>query len=230
MATSAGPQSFTYPENLAVLTSSDAKFKTVTVDSGNVDSGSTPTSLLREGNVLVKRTSTGRYVEGNDSNGDANTQASVSASETADADWQDATVTINVDGVDIVTVTLASDDDTDSEVADALNANAIFAANCIADVSSSRVRIRTLRAGADVSLKVTSSLSTAFGASGTTDSGEYADFVVLAKPTHLIDEAGSAAHSSASVVYSGGRLREANLINLTPEGKRALLAKGFTFE
>ena len=66
-----------------------------------------------EGNVLVKRTSTGRYVEANDTNGDTNSPASVSASETADGDWASKTITVNVNGMDLVTVTLGAGDDTD---------------------------------------------------------------------------------------------------------------------
>jgi len=223
-------QSKTYAENHSVLVQGGYKQKTVVVDSGNVDSGSTPTSVLREGNVLVKRTSTGRYVEANDSNGDRNTGAVVTAAEAADAGWQSKTITCTINGGKKVTVTLGGADDTNAEVATALNADADFARHYLADGSGALLTITSLETGADIVLEVTSNLSTAFGASGTQAYGEWADYGVLHRPCDLTDEAGSASHSKGSIVYAHGRFDESQLINLTGDARRALQGRGCSFE
>src|SRR3990167_11354475 len=54
--------------------------RSIAIDSGNTDSGNTPASTLRPGNVLVLRASTGRFVEANDANGDRNTAPSITSS------------------------------------------------------------------------------------------------------------------------------------------------------
>lgn len=230
MANVYGEQINTRAENHAVLVQTGQKMKEVLVDSGNVDSGSTPTSRIREGNVLVKRTSTGRYIEANDSNGDRNLPPVVTASETADTDWDGETITLTVNGVAVVTVTLGGADDTDAEVVTALNANATFRAHAIATAAGSRVVITGNKAGEGEYLKVTSSLATAFGASGTEDSGSWADYGVLAKIVDLLDEAAAASHSLAPIVYARGRFKESLLVNLTADARAALIGRGCTFE
>jgi hypothetical protein len=179
-----------------------ARIEDVVVDSGCTDS-TTPTYRLRPGTVLVKRTSTGRYIAANDSNADVPTQAVVTASETADGDWASATITITLNGIALVTVSLGGSDDTDAEVVTALNGNAIFAANCIASASGSRVIVKTLRGGADVALKVTSSLSTAFGASGTFASGTDPEVAVTDDWVDLQDDAGNAINAPVKALCRG---------------------------
>lgn len=198
------------------------------LDSSNTDSGSSPATRFRRGNVVILRTSTGRYVEANDANADSPAPASVSASETADTDWQSAVISITVDGGVTFTVTLAATDDTDAEVVTALNANAVFAANCIADVNGGVVRIRTLEAGDDKHLLVSADLTTAFGASGTSDSGTDPDVRVVNENVDLIDEDGAAAHAEAAMLFAG-HFDESNLINLTAEARAVLAKRGSIF-
>lgn len=198
------------------------------IDSSNTDAGSTPTTRMRPGNVLVKRTSTGRYIEANDSNGDRNAPASVSASETADTDWQNAVITVTVDGGVSFSVTLGAADDTDAEVVAALNGNAVFAANCKADVSGGVVRIRTLEAGAHKHLTVSADLATAFGSAGTSGNGTDADYVVQLPYVDLEDENGTATHAEARVARVG-HFDESQLINLTAEARATLSRRGSFF-
>lgn len=178
----------------------------VTVDSAEV-STLTPTWKIPAGTVVVLRTSTGRYVMAGHASGDRNTPAIVTASETADADWQSATITFEYTGkkglgATTITVTLGAADDTDAEVVTALNANKAFqAAGLYAYASGSLVNIRT-PAGKGHYLKVTSSLSTAFGASGTAASGANADYRVLASYVDLQDRMGSAVHGDGATVLA----------------------------
>lgn len=225
-----GEQTTSYVNNRAVLVQGGYKQKTVVLDSGNVDSGSVPTSRLREGNVMVKRTSTGKYIEADDANGDRNAGAVVTAAEAADSDWQSADITVSQNGGDKVTVSLGGSDDTNAEVATALNADADFARNYIADGSGALLTITSLRTGEDVQLTVTSDLATAFGANGTNASGTWADYGVLQRPVDQADDAGTASDTHGSIAYAKARFKESLLINLTPDARRALIGRGCSFE
>src|SRR3990167_2698667 len=55
----------------------------VIIEKSTVDTG-TPTFRIREGNVLVKRTSTGEYVEANDANADVATAPAITSSGNTD--------------------------------------------------------------------------------------------------------------------------------------------------
>lgn len=230
MADILGEQKQTYSENRAVLQQTGFKIKTILSDSSNVDSGSTPTTVLREGNVLVLRTSTGKYIEANDTNGDRNAGAVVTALIAADATWQSKTITCSTNGGDKVTVTLGGGDNTNALVAAALNGDADFARHYVADGTGALLTITSLKTGEDIHLLVTSSLSTAFGSTGTAASGSWADYGVLARPCDQVNEAGSASDTRASIVYAKGRFRESALINLTPDARRALIGRGCSFE
>lgn len=231
MADIFGEQSSTYEERRAVLVQQGTRMRTVVLDSGNVDSGATPTTRLREGNVLVKRTSTGKYIEANDTNGDRNLPPIVTASETADDDWESGDISVYKNGAFLVTVSMGANDDTDTEVAAALNADATFRAHAIASVANSRVVITGIEAGGEQSLKVVhDDNAAAFGSSGTEEEGSWADYGVLARPADQTDENGSASDTQAPIVYAKGRFRESQLINLTADARQALIARGCVFE
>lgn len=201
----------------------------IIVDSTNTDATNTPTTRIREGNVLVKRTSTGRYLEANDASGDRNTAASVTSAENPDGDWDASTITVKVNGIEITAVTLASSSSTAATVAAELNADTDFAAHCNAAVSGSDVVISTLRAGADMHLEVTSDLSTAFGTTANTGFGADADYVVLLQRVDVVDHInGSAAHAGARAARVG-YFDESNLINLTAEARATLSRRGCLF-
>lgn len=202
----------------------------VQVGAGTItDAGVTPNTRIRPGEVMVLRTSTGKYVSANDANGDRNAPASVSALETADIDWQNMVYTITVDGGVSFTVTLGATDDTDAEVVTALNANAVFAANCIADVNAGVVRIRTLEGGTEKTLTVVSDLATAYGAApGISAKGTDADYRVSERYMDLADENGTAIEGivATSLVgfYDLSELR-----NITAEAQAVLTRRGSYF-
>lgn len=200
------------------------------LDSGDTDSGATPTWRIRPGNVMVKVTSSGRYVEANDTAGDAPTAPAVLAAEAGDDDWKGAVVTLWRNGVSVVAVTLGGSDNTTALVNTALNANAIFAANAIASASGSPTKtlITGLVGGADQTLKVTCDLASAFGANGTDDVGSDPDYVVTETEVDLQDRNGTAIHQDVPVSRLGD-YDESELINLTSEARRVLLSRGSTF-
>lgn len=200
----------------------------VIVASGQTDSGSDPTTRIRAGRVLVKRTSTGKYELASSATGDRCTPPVVTASETADADWASKTITLKNNGATVATVTLGGSDDTDAEVVTALNANAPFRAHAIATAAGSRVVITGLVGGAGESLEVTSNLTTAFGADGTSDSGEDADYRVLTDPVDLVSPTGAASDALGSNLVAG-HFDESELLGLTAEAKVVLSRRGSRF-
>lgn len=208
------------------------------IKSTQVDAGASPTTTIRKGNVLVKKTSDGLYYvdDGatNAASADRNTPASVSASETADADWASKTITCTVNGGVAITVTLGAGDDTDAEVVTALNASASFqAAGLIADTSASRVRIRTVSAGRNQYLSVTSNLATAFGSSGTTGYGTDADYVVTETEVSTLHPASGVAmdtpvKTSRAAFYKESALKSANA-SISNEARAVLMRNGARF-
>jgi len=226
---------------LIIETGAGIQGEDITLDSGNADAGNTPTWRFRDGNVVVLVTATGRYVEADDAAGDVNQSASASALETADVDWQSTTITVRLGGKGGLSfdVVLGAADDTDAEVVTALNANATFAAHCLADVDGGVVRIRTRRAGADQNIHVTSSLATAYGASGIGANGTDADYRVTTISTELQDENGTAihapvenllaAHFDESELIVGGAAATADTTGAWAEARAVLSRRGAIF-
>ena len=110
----------------------------------------------------------------------------------------------------------------------ALNANALFAANFIASTVANRVTVKSLRAGADIYIKVTSTLSTAFGASGQEDQGSDADYVILDEYVDTKDTNGAAV-TPLAVGWPVGDFLTTNLRNLTAEAKATMMRQGSFF-
>lgn len=203
---------------------------TVVLDSTNTDAGNTPATRFRPGNVVILRTSTGRYVEADDTNADAMLPATVSAAETADTDWQSATITLALNGGPGHTVTLGAADDTDAEVVTALNGDAGFAALYIADESGGVVRIRTRQAGEGLNLLVTSSLATAYGASGTEGLGSDPAVGVTEHVVDLVDENNVAINEMVTISRVNADYDTSQLISLTNEARIVLERNGCTFD
>jgi hypothetical protein len=204
--------------------------KSGVISSAELDVG-TPTYRIRAGNVMVYSTSLGKWVlTSNTTDADVATAADVAASETADADWQSKTISAYRNGALIVTVTLGGGDDTDAEIVTALNGNAIFAANCIASASGSRVHVKLLNAAPGDVLTVTSNLSTAFGANGTSDAGEEPEFRVLIDTGYVIDPVNkTTAVDDEQRMARRGHFIEANLLGLTQVARAALIRQGCLF-
>ena len=206
------------------------KDQAIVLDSTNTDAGNTPTFRFRPGNVVVLETATGRYREANDATGDNSAAAAVTSAEVPDAGWQSATITTNINGQDVVIVTLAATDDTVAEVVTALNANAIFAANFIADDNGGSPRITSLIAGSGISLLVTSSLATAYGAAGTEDQGEDADYRITERAVDLEDGNGVAINQQVNASFMGD-YDTSVLLNLTADARRVLESvRGSSFD
>lgn len=206
----------------------------VVLDSGNTDANNTPATRFRAGNVVVLRTSTGRYVEANDTNGDRNAAASINTLITnpGSGGWDGNLVISGHWGT--ITVAL-SGDNTDAAVATAINA-AVAAQNpesqariTAADATGS-VSITNWDVGSGTHLDAYhATVSTMFGAQDvTTAYGTDADYLVTGSPADLVDEAGTAQHAVAPT-YRSGHFVLANLINLTGEAKAVLERRGSRF-
>ena len=212
-----GITSTTVDDRQVLLSDRGLERDAVIQDSSNSDSGASPTTSPRKGNVLTKRTSTGRYIEANDANADAADAAALTADATnpGSAAW-DGTLTVSGHWGSVA-VTLSSDD-TDSAVVTAINA-ALAALNpewgpCVATVSGSRVVITNRETGQGTWLKaVHGTVTGMFGtlAVGVSDQGANPEIVVIAEQRPLLDRAGAATHSETPV-YTKAHLDESQLI------------------
>jgi hypothetical protein len=206
----------------------------VVLASDNVDV-STPTYRFRPGNVIVKRTSTGLYVEANDSNGDRSTPPSVSSAEAADTDWDGTTITVYLNGTLVATVLLAGTDDSTSEVVTALN-TAFAAANLPIVASGLDAAVLVVKAhpgGSGTTLRVESTLATAFATAGgagsyAEDTGEDADYRVTDDFADLKDQNGTACTAPVRNMVRG-YFDESELLNLTADAKAVLSRRGSRF-
>lgn len=206
-----------------------------TLKSTNVDAGADRTTLLRPGNTLIRNTSDGLWYDAA-SEGTQSAAAYVQSSEAPDADWQNATITLTIDGLDVVTVTLGAADDTIAEVVAALNAVEAFRAWAIAsDSGAADLLVITLtRPGKRYHLKVTSSLATAFGASGQTARGVDADWGVLVDYCDMLDGNAVAADQHGVTIARCGAFDESELIytgtsTLHQDFYRVMLERGAEF-
>lgn len=196
-------------------------------------SGITPTFRHPPGTVLIKKTGDGKFYLADDQvNADSPAPASVTALETADDDWEDSTLTIKGHWGE-ETVTLAATDDTDSEVAAAINAH--FAAldpewgPVVASVSGSRVVVTNRDTGHGTWLHVIhNGVTTAFGANGTGDNGTDPIVVVTVAPAELQDANGTAQDFFVQAVRRANFIT-ANLSSLTAEARGILENRGSKF-
>ena len=197
----------------------------VVIDSGNTDSGSSPTSLFRPGNVVVLRTSTGRYVEANDSNGDDNGAAAITTSSHGDGN---GVIAISYKGGTVISVTTTTGSGTEANHVTDLNAAEEFAALFFASSAGGELTITSRAAGSDVYFHMDSTtMATASFAEGETNavSGTDAEYLVTEAHAKLTDENGTAAHDDCTASWSGDYV-SANLINLTAEAKAVLIRRG----
>lgn len=202
----------------------------------------TPAHRIPPGTVVVKRTSTGKYVFANDANGDRCAAAAVTSIIAPGATWASKIITTTVNGK-AAAVTLAGTDDTIGEVVTALNADAIFKQIAVASDAgaSDFLTVTTLEKGADVQLKVSMNLDTAFATDTGTDSeaeanGTDADYRVTGWWGELKD-INAAAQDYMVPTLIAGKFREsvlgkdsASVSTLTAEAKRVLIRNGSRFE
>lgn len=199
----------------------------IILDSGNTDSGSTPTHYLRPGNVVILRTSTGRYVEANDSNADTGTAPSITSTNHGDAT---ADIVI-VGNHGTITVTVSTGTGTEANCATDLNADSQFAAFYTASSGDGELTITANRAAADEWFYIGAGTSDTYGFSEGVDyvsTGSDPDVRVVEFAGDLQDEDGNAQHAPA-VNLVRGHFDESQLINLTGQAKEVLVRRGSIF-
>lgn len=206
----------------------DPRISTVTLDSGNTDANGTPTHRIRPGNVVVRRASTGRYVEANDTNGDR--AVAPTKSTTSHTDGNGVIKLVGNHGT--ISVTTTTGTGTEANNATDLNADADFAAHYTASSAGGELTITANRGGKSEWFYIhTDTMSTAPFTEGEDNgvAGEDADFRVVLDFVDLKDEEGTACHGDAKVAWTG-HFDASNLINLTPEARATLAARGAKFD
>lgn len=174
----------------------------IVLDSGNTDAGSTVSSWFRPGNVVVKRTSTGRYVEADDSNADDNTAPAITSSSHSDGNG----VIALVGNHGTISVTTTTGSGTEANNATDLNADAAFAAHYVASSAGGELTITARRAAADEWFYIDSStMATASFSEGeaNTSRGTDADVRITEAAVSLADDAGTARNMAVKASYLG---------------------------
>jgi len=207
---------------------SEGWHRTIVSEKTNVDGGSTPNTLLRPGNVLLYDAATGKYFDDAVS-GDLSTQAQVDGTHTAN--WASKNVTLEIDGVPVITFALSAGANVLATAVSDLNANGTFRAHAIAsNPSGSTIRVKSIRMGAEVHMKLSGDHADVFGgAAGTAARGTDGDYVVTLEYASELNPVGVSADAKVHVV-GRGHFDESNLINLTADAKRVLLKRGSRFE
>lgn len=208
----------------------------ITILSTTVDSGSSPTTILRPGNVLCK-ISTGKYTEANDSQVTESAQASVTGtvSDSSSAAGFGKTFIWQYKDGPAQTVTMGSttaDNDDNSEIIANLNADPDFSADLIAEASGNYVKISARRAGSTEYFKIgAGTLNAVLGFTDNTEVyGTDGDYVVVPDYVDMLDGAGTAADQHGVHAVRRGHFDESNLINLTQDARRILTQRGSIFE
>lgn len=200
---------------------------TIIQESANRDSGSSPTTRIRAGNVLLKRNSSGEYVEANDANGTRSAPASITSSGHADGNG----VIKIVGNHGTISVTTSTGSGTEANNATDLNADAAFAAHYVASSADGELTIASRNVGEEEWFYVHSdTMATAGLAEGEDNgvNGTDGDYLVTSEDVDVVDENGTAL-SPLTQTYRRGHFVEATLINLTPEAKAVLSKRGSTF-
>lgn len=175
---------------------------TVVLDSGNTDSGSTPTTRFRSGNVVVLRTSTGRYVEANDSNADVSTAPSITTSSHTDGNG--AIVIVGNHGT--ISVTTSTGSGTEANNATDLNADSAFAAHYVASSGGGELTIAARAGGAEEWFYMDSTtMATASFSEGIANvqNGADPDVRITEQTVDLADDNGTARHMACPASWVG---------------------------
>lgn len=199
----------------------------VTLDSSNTDASATPTHRMRAGNVVVLRTSTGRYVEANDANADTGTAPAITTSSHTDGNG--AIVIVGNHGT--ISVTTTTGTGTEANNATDLEADATFAAYYTATSAAGELTITANRAAADEWFYMDSTtMATASFAEGVDNAslGADPDVRVVTLAGDLQDADGTAQHAPAANLLRG-HFDESQLINLTGQAKAVLSRRGSVF-
>lgn len=203
--------------------------RSVTLDSGNTDSGSTPTHRFRPGNVVARRASTGRWVEANDANADVmGSPAAITSSGHTDGNG-----VISVTGNHgVISVTTTTGSGTEANNATDLNADAAFKAHYVASSAANELTITARAVGKEEWFYITSTtMATAAFAEGVDNAvaGEDPLVGVTLEYADLKDDDGTAVHAECLVAMKG-HFDASNLINLTAQARATLAKQGAKFD
>lgn len=227
---------------------SDSKLSTrgegITITSGVVDSsnGLERTSILRPGYVVVKRTSTGKYLDTSDANGDRDAVASATSLVDIGAGAANKTFKFKYKGGVEHTITTATATTSVSALVTLLNADDKFNSDLIADAVSSTLRIRSKRAGSGEYFEITDGTLNGQGgssqdtfANNTTAIGTDADYRVIGfegAPEEYVDlltDLGVATDNDETQNLWAASFVEASLVGLTTQAKACFLRRNSRF-
>lgn len=222
--------------------------KSTVTDTGAVASGLPRATILRPGMVLGKKAADGLYYPADDVTnvGNLNQPASISSLIAIAATVASKVFKFKVNGGPEFSVTMGGGDNTCDLVVTALNANARFAANLIADKVATPVantlRIRTLRAGVNEYFELTDGDAHDQGgtandtyADNTKAGGSDGDYRVLGLGAGGHEDHLDMLGPDAAVADKGapnllaGEFDESELLNATPESKAVLARRGSIF-
>lgn len=199
----------------------------VVLESANADSGASPTTLFRKGNVICLRSGTGEYVEANDSNATVSTAPSITTSGHADTK---STIKL-VGNHGTISVTVTTGTGTEAECATDLNADADFAAHYTASSGGGELTIAANSVGPQEWFYMHSDTAAGYGFAEGADNGVVgteADYLVTAEDRLMVDDRGS-AQAQIVPTYRRGTFDASVLVNLTAEAKAVLARRGSRF-
>lgn len=199
------------------------------IKSTETDAGATPTTTIRKGCVIVKKTSDGLYYLATTSGGDRNTAPAKTSS--GNTDTADGTVKL-VGNHGTISVTIATGSGTEADVVTDLNASAAFAAHYVATSGAGEVTITARGTGSAEWFYIHSDTTASVGfAEGEANSvyGTDADYFVTEEEVSTLDPStGVAANvevkTSASAFYDLSQLLYA-----TGEALSVLAQRGARF-
>lgn len=204
----------------------NARTRSATIHSATVDDGNTPTTQLRRGLIVGKR-SDGKFINAEAASVVAHTKSRVDSLEAPDGDWASETLTVSVEGLGSVTFTMDSGiTNLATFLADFNASNASVFATASND-GSGKARITANKAG--VAISVQSSLAGAFNADADTDtsdsSGALTEYGCLQDPIPDMTVNGTATDHQATILT-----RDFDLLSVDVEADNLTIAAREYFE
>lgn len=193
------------------------------------DAGATPTTTIRKGCVVVKKTSDGLFYLSTTAGGDRNTAPTITSS--GNTDTADGTVKL-VGNHGTISVTIATGSGTEADVVTDLNASAAFAAHYVATSGAGEVTITARGTGSAEWFYIHSDTTASVGfAEGEANSkyGTNAEYYVTEEEVSTLDPSTGVAaivevKTSARAFYD-----ESQLLYLTAEARAVLSSRGALF-
>lgn len=202
------------------------------------DSGSSPTTRIRRGLVIVLKTSDGLFYRADDAaaGADRNGVASAVSLVALGAGSASKTFKYKYKGGAEATITMAAGDDTAAEVVTALNADTEFARNLIASQAANVLTIKTKKAGADEYFEITDgTLNDQAGVdqdtflNNTTKFGTDADYRVVERMVDMLNPASGVVYDAEAETSLAAYYDESQLLGLTAEARVVLSRRGAIF-